>query len=289
MNPVVKAVTPRIPLSSPHTHTLYVDGRNTPEETVLAALDAGFVSIGFSEHALQDFDTAYALDHERERQYIHDICALKQKYRNQIAIYLGIERDALSIADRRLFEYTIGSVHYVKKNDLRVAVDGDPEILRDFIKENLHGNAMDLAAMYYQSLADYILAFKPDIIGHFDLVSKHNRRLGLWGENSRDYLHLAFCAMEQCIRGCDLMEVNTGAMARSGALSPYPSLDLLRYWRSLGGRVILSSDCHQKQQICFGYEKGLALIREAGYKQLWYLNPQKGSLFTSTELSASLL
>ena len=42
-----------IPLSSPHVHTPYCDGKSTAAEMAAAALDAGFVSLGFSGHACQ--------------------------------------------------------------------------------------------------------------------------------------------------------------------------------------------------------------------------------------------
>ncbi len=33
-----------------HTHTVFCDGRNTPEEVVLSAIEKGFSAIGFSGH-----------------------------------------------------------------------------------------------------------------------------------------------------------------------------------------------------------------------------------------------
>ncbi len=37
-------------LANYHTHTTYCDGKNTPEEIVLCAIEKGFTSIGFSGH-----------------------------------------------------------------------------------------------------------------------------------------------------------------------------------------------------------------------------------------------
>lgn len=273
-----------IPLSNPHTHTVYVDGKDTPEALVQAALAEGFVSLGFSEHAAQSFDMFYSLNAEREKQYIGDVLALQSKYKGRIAIYLGLERDALSVAGRSQYEYIIGSCHYADKNGVRVAVDGDPAQLLEFVSTQLHGSGTALAEIYYRNISDYVFQYKPDIIGHFDLVAKHNGTLHLFDEKSPAYLRLAFDSMDKCIQGCDLMEVNTGAMARSGALFPYPSMPLLRHWKTLGGRVILSSDCHNKAHIRFGFEKSLALIREAGFKEIWYLNPQDGPLFINAGL-----
>ena len=38
-------------LSNYHTHTVYCDGRDTPEELVLEALRLGCPELGFSEHS----------------------------------------------------------------------------------------------------------------------------------------------------------------------------------------------------------------------------------------------
>jgi len=37
-------------LSNYHTHSTFCDGKNTPEEIVLAAIDKGFDVIGLSGH-----------------------------------------------------------------------------------------------------------------------------------------------------------------------------------------------------------------------------------------------
>ena len=47
--------------SNPHTHSTYVDGKNTLEEMIEAALSLGFNALGFSEHARQTVDLPYGL------------------------------------------------------------------------------------------------------------------------------------------------------------------------------------------------------------------------------------
>ena len=54
------------------------------------------------------------------------------------------------------------------------------------------------------------------------------------------------------------MEVNTGAMARGYRPIPYPAPALLRTLRELGGRVILTSDCHDAARLIYGYAEALA-------------------------------
>ncbi len=273
-----------IKLSTPHSHTPYCDGQSSPREMVEAALKLGFVSLGFSSHARQDFDLAYALDERGEQDYIRDIRALQQEYRGRIRLWLGMERDTLSTAQREPFDYVLASVHYTQMGGGRVAVDGPPELVAGCIREHFGGDGLAFAEDYYQTLGGYIRDYKPDIIGHFDLLTKHNVARRFFDTGHPRYIKAARRAMDEAITGCRLMEVNTGAIARSGASVPYPSLELLQYWRGIGGEVILSSDCHRTNQLNTNYEQGEALIRAAGYKKAAFLGRHE-DLFEWCELA----
>lgn len=260
-----------IPLSSPHVHSQYCDGQSTAEEMVQAAIALGFVSLGISSHGVQDFDLQYAIRPEKEQAYIDEIRRLEQAYRPHIRLWLGTERDSLSLADRRRYEYVIGSLHYMRRAGRLFSVDGGEAQLREAIDHCYQSDGDAMAIDYYSSLGRYVAEYKPDIIGHFDLVMKHNRQGQLFNPHSprvqaavRDALSLAYA-------GCQLMEVNTGALARSEGGAIYPAPELLHQWRRLGGQVILASDCHQAAQMAFGYEEGLALMREAGYTSMLFL------------------
>lgn len=272
-------------LSSPHVHTQFCDGKSTAEEMALAALEKGFVSLGFSSHALQDFDLAYALDEQREKDYIAEVRRLQAQYAGRLRIRLGMEMDSLSIANREKFEYVIGSTHYFKTaSGEYTAVDGPLEQVLAMLESNFGGDWLTLAEAYYQRAAAFVARSRPDIIGHFDLISKHNAGGRFFDEGHPRYLKAAEAAMEQAIRGCRLMEVNTGAIARSGAAEPYPKLRLLRYWRELGGEVILASDCHKAEQLDAGYTLGEKQIRDAGYKKAAFLG-RRDALFEWEELA----
>ncbi|MBR5279712.1 MAG: PHP domain-containing protein, partial [Clostridia bacterium] len=73
-----------------HTHTNYCDGKHTPEEMVLGAIERGLEAIGFTEHSYTPFDLRYCLTEEKTEQYIRDVRSLQQKYGNRIKIYCGL-------------------------------------------------------------------------------------------------------------------------------------------------------------------------------------------------------
>ena len=87
-----------------HTHTIYSDGGNTPEEMVLAAIDRGLECIGFSDHSYTFFDESYCMKLEAIPEYIAEIAGLKEKYKvvdapspegKDINDYLLIQRKAI--------------------------------------------------------------------------------------------------------------------------------------------------------------------------------------------------
>ena len=89
-------------VSNLHTHTTFCDGKNTPEEIVLHALERGFVSIGFSGHGYTPYDLRYCM--KDTDSYIAEIQRLKNKYKNKIQIYLGIEEDAFAPVKKENFD-----------------------------------------------------------------------------------------------------------------------------------------------------------------------------------------
>ncbi len=265
--------------STPHAHTTYADGKSSVDEMIRSAIAKGFSSIGFSEHAIQSFDEPYCLNAEGEARYIAEVNRLRGEYADRIAVYLGCERDSESTADRSKFEYVIGSVHYMPHEERMVGVDMHSQDLVVLVRENFGGSGAAYARAYYQKFSAYVVSYKPDIIGHFDLLRKHNATLALLDLSDPSYAAAACDALDGMIESGAMLEINTGAIAKGYLPDPYPELRWLSRWRELGGRAILSSDCHDAALLDCGYGEALDLARAAGYRELWALNPQRGELF----------
>lgn len=254
-------------LSNPHTHTNHVDGKNTALEMTERALELGFTSLGFSEHAKQYIDPAYSLSEAGERNYIEDVKRAREFARGRMRVFLGIERDRVSSADRALYEYVIAANHYFVLSDGSFcSVDGDVNALVPIVNALFGGDWTRAAAKYFADYAEYVADYKPDIIAHFDLIVKNNRKMRWFDEADDAYLRLGYDALERMRSGCDVMEVNTGGMARSGQPCPYPIPPFLARWRELGGRVIVSSDCHRAHQLDARFDCALGYLARAGYK-----------------------
>ena len=64
-----------------------------------------------------------------------------------------------------------------------------------------------------------------------------------------------------------LLEINTGGVSRGYRTTPYPALFLLREWKAMGGRIILTSDSHSASTIVSGYGQAAELARAAGFER----------------------
>ncbi|MBO5733721.1 MAG: histidinol-phosphatase [Clostridia bacterium] len=262
-------------LSNLHTHTVYCDGKNTPEEMVLTAIRKGFSSLGFSGHAYTPHDDSYCMTPDNTLKYIDEINLLKEKYKDKIEIYLGCECDLYSLIDRSKYDYTIGSVHYVKTPDGNLhPIDHTEDIMIDVVNKYFNSDFYSYIKSYYEA-ASQISKLKPDIVGHFDLVVKFNEGNKYFDQTSKKYLYLAFDAMDAVIPHCDLFEVNTGAISRGYKSTPYPDALLLKRLLEKGADITLTSDCHNADFLDCHFQEAQQLLKEIGFKSAYILQGGK--------------
>ena len=108
--------------SNLHAHTFYCDGKNNAEDYILTAIEKGFTSVGLSGHSFTKFDTEYCMSEKGTLEYLKELKNLKEKYKNGIQVYVGIEADFYSEFNPKLDEnlgldFRIGSVHYIKDKE----------------------------------------------------------------------------------------------------------------------------------------------------------------------------
>lgn len=248
-----------------HTHCSYCDGKDAPEELVQAALKKGFSSLGFSSHSYTEMDKEFALSPEAAEKYRAEIAELKQKYKGKIEIFCGIEQDYFSDEPTEPYDYVIGSVHYVKKNGEYIAVDYTAEIVKNAV-ERLYGGDFDaLAEDYFALVSCVVRKTNADIIGHFDLVSKYSEKNG-YTESPR-FLRAAEKAVKALIPYGKPFEINTGSMARGARSVPFPSYAILKIIYENGGKIILSSDCHDKGYLDFAFDTAVKTAYGIGFRE----------------------
>ncbi len=236
-----------------HCHTTFCDGKNTPEEMVVAAIEKGLSRIGFSGHATSPRGLSYAMSPERSVAYVAEIQALKGKYADRIEVLCGIERDLYSPFVPEGLDYVIGSVHYIKAAKTYYPVDSSAEELAQCCREGFGGDAYAMCEAYYAAYTQ-LAEMKPDIVGHIDLVTKYIEVDPLFDMSHPRYLAAAFGAIDALLPTGSIFEINTGAMSRGYRTSPYPAPALLDYIKKNGGRVLLTGDSHAADTLCYRFE-----------------------------------
>lgn len=258
-------------LQNLHTHTCYCDGADAPEEIVITAMNKGHMSIGFSGHSYMDYSPMFKEKGDKTEAYKKDILALKEKYRNRIKIYLGLEVDMYSNPDMSGFDYLIGAVHYLKCGEEYVGFDKTAADVEDIIKRYFNGNGMEYARAYYQTLAQLPDFGKFDIVGHFDLITKHCETRDFFDTSSKEYINAAFEAAEALAGKIPFFELNTGAIARGYRTSPYPSVTMIKELKRLGFGVVITSDCHDKSKLDYKFNEAAELLKSCGFKEKYIL------------------
>ena len=243
-----------------HIHSTYSDGLNSVDEIISSAIDKGFEEIGISDHSYTTFDLSYCMKISEYRKYIDELNFLKEKYNDKIKIYCGIEQDFYSDADMRDFDYTIGSVHYIRIDDIYIPVDESKEILLEAINKHFNGDIYALIELYYNTVSQVAEKTNCDIIGHIDLITKFNEDGKLFDENDERYIHSYEKACDKLLAHNKLFEINTGAISRGYRTAPYPSSCIYIYLKSKGARFILSSDSHSKDNIGYKFDEYENLI-----------------------------
>ena len=252
-----------------HTHGVLDDGSNTYEDTVKRAIEIGFDGIGFSGHSYHPYSSA-CMSIEGTIEYKKEIARLKKKYADIIDVFCGIEFDAYSPYENlEEYDYVIGSLHYLRFDGQPITFDGGIKDVKNIINKYFDGNGMLLAKRYYEELSLLPELVKEcDIVGHFDLISKHTELHDLFDTQSREYRSYMLSALDVLTEKFNIFEINTGAIARGYRTTAYPDPFVLKELRTRNCNIIISSDCHNNRFLDYCFDEMLVLAKECGFDQV---------------------
>lgn len=285
-----------------HTHSSFCDGKGSLEEYVESAIGRGMVALGFSGHAPLPFPNEWTMSEENLPAYLEDVRRLRDTYRGSIEIYLGLEADYLDAshnpASQRYEElgldYRIGSAHHIHSPEqgAYVPVDSTPEEIDRLLKETFSGNVPAMVTAYYEAVREMVKTGGFEILGHLDLIKKHNAGSRYFDENDDWYReevertlrviagHVGTPEGHTEVVGAHtdgkearfpIIEVNTGAMARGYTDEPYPSPWIIERAAQLGLPIMLNADAHRPEWVDYAFETADNIIRRSGYSSRWIL------------------
>ncbi len=259
-------------LSSVHVHSKLCDGKNTLDELAVTAWKAGLKTLGFSGHSHTPCDIEYCMTRSRTALYRAQVAKLKERYAGKMDILCGLEWDLNSDDDPAAYDYTIGSAHYVRgpKTGRYYEIDFRPADLAACIQDDFDGDGLAVVEAYFRNV-EQVVAHKPTILGHFDLIKKINGGNKFFDEDAPRYQAAAGAALEAAADAGVVMEVNTSGVYRGYRKDFFPGEALLRRWRELGGEVVITADAHEAKALTFGYEEAAAQLKDLGYDHVQVL------------------
>ncbi|MBR3838058.1 MAG: histidinol-phosphatase [Clostridia bacterium] len=253
--------------SNLHTHTVFSDGANTPLEMVERAVELGFVSIGFSDHSETPTFSEECMPEVRYGEYAREVRGLAERFEDRISVFCGIEKDILSQIPWELFDYIIGSVHYLTTPDGFSPIDYSLKKQMEYIEVFGKGDKLEYAKRYYEAVAEHAQKSPFQIQGHFDLLNK----FGLFDDPDETYVSVALEALDEVLKTVPFIEVNTGAISRGYRTQPYPEDFLLRRILERGGRLVLNGDSHRAEHLDCHYDQSIEMLKKMGFSSIWQL------------------
>ena len=263
-----------------HSHTDYCDGANKAEEMIKEAIRLGVKSYGVSSHSPVPFANYWSMQQEDLSKYIHEVSELKQKYRDDIEIYCGLETDfikglagASSFKGVNGLDYLFCSVHYLYKNPSEhlFEIDGPFVKFQEGYVRVFNSDPIAITKKFYELTREMIETDPPHVVGHIDKIKMNLEKVVPKLEQlpwyKEELVKLADCLGKHQ----PIVEVNTRGMYKGYTNEPYPSWEFIRMMKERDVRISLNSDSHQPEEILRMYPKTIKKLKELGYNESWAL------------------
>jgi histidinol-phosphatase (PHP family) len=255
-----------------HAHSSFDDGACALEDYVQAAVAKGFSVLGFSAHAPVLFQSDWNMNPSRFPEYVAAALALKEKYRELIEIYTGLEADyykgCTDWRNKKGIDYTIGGMHFIQNPEtgLYLTFDGNHQEFEHVLDDIYEGRITALVEGYYGLVREMLMKMTPNIVAHLDVIKKNNASGRYFDEKDEWYRDEVMKTLEVISLTHTIVEVNTGGMARGYTREPYPSRWILEECLAMDIPVMVNSDTHHPDTIDFYFDESYQLLREIGYK-----------------------
>lgn len=264
-------------LSNYHSHSTFCDGRSEPETFIRFALSKGFRAYGFSSHAPLPFETFWSMSAADMPEYLCEIERLKQKYHDQLEIYVGLEIDyldqtynpAIPYFQTLPLDYSIGSVHYIpiaqellEKN--MVCIDGHFDEFKAGVDRYFGGDIRKLVKAFYESTLKMVETGGFDIVGHFDKIYMNGQRCPGFSMDADWYQKPLRECLELISSKGLMVEVNTKNRMRQN--QTFPHIQHFKQLQEMNIPIMINSDAHFPDLINDGRFETSVLLKEIGYR-----------------------
>lgn len=259
-------------LTDYHTHTpLCHHAKGWPLDYARVAVERGLAELGFADHSpmpasLEPFDDWRMAFADLPRYF--DAVEEARQACPQLTIRLGLEVDYIAgheawieeLAGMANWDFLIGSVHYIAPG---WDVDNPAHISR-FKSQPV----AEIWQLYFDAYERCVASGLFDFVAHPDLPKKFGHRPE--GDLKRFYEP----TIAALARTETAFEINTAGL-RKPAGECYPDLEFLNLAQQAGIGLLINSDAHAPEEVGAGFEQGVALARQAGFKELLRFEKRK--------------
>ena len=256
-----------------HTHSLNSsDGKSSISEMCDRAIASGLKEIAVTDH----FEPSLGNErypYYRSENYFFDILKAKAIFQKEIKIKSGVELGqphlypeySLKLIQSHQYDYVLASSHKM----------GDNRDFGELIYDE--ENVSEYCIKYLNELKSLAEWNEFDCIGHLDLVKRYASKFNLKANfmNYKERLEEIFTVIIKNGKG---IEVNTSGL-RQSAEECLPGLDIITFYRQLGGEIItMGSDAHSADDIGKGIKEAIEVIKLAGFNYMTVYEKRKPSM-----------
>jgi histidinol-phosphatase (PHP family) len=255
-----------------HVHsTCSSDGLSSIGDYARQARSAGLWAIGFCEHV--DFDPRDRDYHYLDlARYNQELAAAREAYPEvllmqgiEITYQAGLDDEIRRWLSAHPWDYVLASVHLVDYDD-GWAIVSEPETAQAYFTTHTCQAAY---LPYFEELLRAARSGLADALGHLDLVKRYG------AAHYGPFEPRAFSAeirtvLRATVEAGMALEINTSGLRQSPGQT-YPGLEVLRWYRELGGEIVtIGSDAHHIQELGASSLDAVQLARTAGFRAIAY-------------------
>lgn len=236
------------------------------EQYVQRGIEIGLTQIGLSDHMpLLHVDPAtyypgMAMPMDELPKYVEECMELKEKYKNQIDIRVGLEGDYIEGYEEQIegiiraypWDYVIGSVHFLGEWDI-----SDYRQLDKWEGQDRYV----VFERYYDAVKKAVRTGLYDYIGHIDVI----KRFKFLPE--QDVWHLEKEALDTVKANKMAIELNASGL-RMPIEEMFPGRRMLKYCYEQDIPLTIGSDAHHPDRLGQYLDQAVGQLKEIGFQQL---------------------
>lgn len=250
-----------------HTDNSF-DSKASMFEVCEQAIRKGLAEICFTEHFAVN-PKAPTYGHMNFERYFSQIEACREKYKHELVVKAGIElcephllrgeyKQALQPFE---LDFIMGSVHNI-----------DEQKLRQYMQNK---DAYAVYQGYFNEVYELVSYADIDVLAHVDLMKRYaidfvgNYKLA-------DFQTIIEAILKKAVERGIGIEINTSGMANKKLNEPFPSKEVLKLYKALGGEVLtIGSDSHRVETVGAHLNEALSLAQEVGFEYVYTFESRK--------------